>query len=117
MADEEVEVEGKKKSPLVKIIIIAVAAIVLLAGAAYIVSFLAGRHDSLLARRLALHAQVKRGGSWSVSAWAIMACEKVSSMPLMASMRLVAAANQASLVMPDCAGPTCRIFSRMSTAS
>ena len=28
----------------------------LLAGAAYIVSFLAGRHDSLLARRLALHA-------------------------------------------------------------
>ncbi|MDE2615323.1 MAG: metal ABC transporter permease [Burkholderiales bacterium] len=31
-------------------------AIVLLAGAAYIVSFLAGRHDSLLARRLALHA-------------------------------------------------------------
>ena len=31
-------------------------AIVLLAGAGYIVSFLAGRHDSLLARRLALHA-------------------------------------------------------------
>lgn len=31
-------------------------AIVLLAGAAYIASFLAGRHDSLLARRLALHA-------------------------------------------------------------
>ena len=31
-------------------------AIVLLAGAAYIVSLLAGRHDSLLARRLALHS-------------------------------------------------------------
>ena len=31
-------------------------ALVLLAGAAYIASFLAGRHDSLLARRLALHA-------------------------------------------------------------
>jgi zinc/manganese transport system permease protein len=31
-------------------------AIVLLAGAAYLVSLVAGRHDSLLARRTALHA-------------------------------------------------------------
>jgi len=32
MADEEIEVEGKKKSPLIKIIVIALVAILVLAG-------------------------------------------------------------------------------------
>ncbi len=45
MADEEVEVEGKKKSPLVKIIIIAVAAIVVLAGTVVGTMFLTGFFD------------------------------------------------------------------------
>lgn len=45
MADEEVEVEGKKKSPLVKIIIIAVAALVLLAGTVVGTMFLTGFFD------------------------------------------------------------------------
>ena len=34
MADEEIEVEGKKKSPLIKIVVIALVAILLLAGTA-----------------------------------------------------------------------------------
>lgn len=45
MADEVVEEEGKKKSPLVKIIIIAVAAIVVLAGTVVGTMFLTGFFD------------------------------------------------------------------------
>jgi len=56
MADEEVEVEGKKKSPLVKIIIIAVAAIVLLAGTVVGTMFLTGFFD-----RKDIHEMEKRG--------------------------------------------------------
>lgn len=55
MADEEVEVEGKKKSPLVKIIIIAVAAIVLLAGTVLGTMFLTGFFD-----RKDIHEMEKR---------------------------------------------------------
>lgn len=45
MADEEIEVEGKKKSPLIKIIIIAVVAILLLAGTAVGTMFVTGFFD------------------------------------------------------------------------
>ena len=45
MADEEIEVEGKKKSPLIKIIIIAVVAILLLAGTAVGTLFVTGFFD------------------------------------------------------------------------
>ncbi len=55
MADEVVEEEGKKKSPLVKIIIIAVAAIVLLAGTVVGTMFLTGFFD-----RKDIHEMEKR---------------------------------------------------------
>jgi len=45
MADEEIEVEGNKKSPLIKIIIIAVVAILLLAGTAVGTMFVTGFFD------------------------------------------------------------------------
>ena len=55
MVDEVVEEEGKKKSPLVKIIIIAVAAIVLLAGTVVGTMFLTGFFD-----RKDIHEMEKR---------------------------------------------------------
>ena len=55
MADEVVEEEGKKKSPLVKIIIIAVAAIVLLAGTVVGTMLLTGFFD-----RKDIHEMEKR---------------------------------------------------------
>ena len=45
MADEEIEVEGKKKSPLIKIIVIALVAILLLAGTAVGTMFVTGFFD------------------------------------------------------------------------
>lgn len=45
MADEEIEVEGKKKSPLIKIIVIAVVALLLLAGTAVGTMFVTGFFD------------------------------------------------------------------------
>jgi len=42
MADEEIEVEGKKKSPLIKIILIAVVALLLLVGTAVGTMFVTG---------------------------------------------------------------------------
>ena len=55
MVDEVVEEEGKKKSPLVKIIIIAVAAIVVLAGTVVGTMFLTGFFD-----RKDIHEMEKR---------------------------------------------------------
>jgi len=45
MADEEIEVEGKKKSPLIKIIVIALVAILLLVGTAVGTMFVTGFFD------------------------------------------------------------------------
>jgi flagellar FliL protein len=45
MADEEIEVEGKKKSPLIKIIVIALVAILLLVGTAVGTLFVTGFFD------------------------------------------------------------------------
>ena len=45
MADEEIEVEGKKKSPLIKIIVIALVAILLLAGTVVGTLFVTGFFD------------------------------------------------------------------------
>lgn len=45
MADEEIEVEGKKKSPLIKILVIAVVAILLLVGTAMGTMFVTGFFD------------------------------------------------------------------------
>ncbi len=45
MADEEIEVEGKKKSPLIKIIVIAVVALLLLVGTAVGTMFVTGFFD------------------------------------------------------------------------
>ena len=45
MADEEIEVEGKKKSPLIKIILIAVVALLLLVGTAVGTMFVTGFFD------------------------------------------------------------------------
>jgi flagellar FliL protein len=45
MADEEIEVEGKKKSPLIKIVVIALVAILLLAGTAVGTMFVTGFFD------------------------------------------------------------------------
>lgn len=56
MADEEIEVEGKKKSPLIKIIVIALLAILLLAGTVVGTLFITGFFDKkdTLAAELAL---------------------------------------------------------------
>jgi len=63
MADEEIEVEGKKKSPLIKIIIIAVVAILLLAGTAVGTMFVTGFFDKkdTSAAEEALKKSGKRG--------------------------------------------------------
>jgi flagellar FliL protein len=45
MADEEIEVEGKKKSPLIKIVVIALVAILLLVGTAVGTMFVTGFFD------------------------------------------------------------------------
>ena len=45
MADEDIEVEGKKKSPLIKIIVIALVAILLLVGTAVGTMFVTGFFD------------------------------------------------------------------------
>ena len=45
MADEEIEVEGKKKSPLIKIIVIALVALLLLVGTAVGTMFVTGFFD------------------------------------------------------------------------
>ena len=45
MADEEIEVEGKKKSPLIKIVVIALVAILLLIGTAVGTMFVTGFFD------------------------------------------------------------------------
>lgn len=45
MADEEIEVEGKKKSPLIKIIVIVVVALLLLVGTAVGTMFVTGFFD------------------------------------------------------------------------
>jgi flagellar FliL protein len=45
MADEEIEVEGKKKSPLIKIVVIALVAILLLVGTALGTMFVTGFFD------------------------------------------------------------------------
>ena len=45
MADEEIEVEGKKKSPLIKIIVIALVAILLLVGTVVGTLFVTGFFD------------------------------------------------------------------------
>ena len=45
MADEEIEVEGKKKSPLIKIVLIALVAILLLVGTAVGTMFVTGFFD------------------------------------------------------------------------
>ena len=45
MADEELEVEGKKKSPLIKIVVIALVAILLLVGTAVGTMFVTGFFD------------------------------------------------------------------------
>jgi flagellar FliL protein len=45
MADEEIEVEGKKKSPLIKIIVIALVALLLLAGTVVGTLFVTGFFD------------------------------------------------------------------------
>jgi flagellar FliL protein len=56
MADEDIEVEGKKKSPLIKIIVIALVAILLLAGTVVGTLFVTGFFDKkdTLAAELAL---------------------------------------------------------------
>lgn len=45
MADEEIEIEGKKKSPLIKIVVIALVAILLLVGTAVGTMFVTGFFD------------------------------------------------------------------------
>jgi len=45
MADEEIEVEGKKKSPLIKIIVIALVAILVLVGTVVGTLFVTGFFD------------------------------------------------------------------------
>ena len=45
MADEEIEVEGKKKSPLIKIVVIALVAILMLVGTAVGTMFVTGFFD------------------------------------------------------------------------
>ena len=70
MADEEIEVEEKKKSPLVKIIIFAVAGIVVLAGTVVGTMFVTGAFDkkdtaAIEARLAELEAQASAAKSAS----------------------------------------------------
>jgi len=62
MADEEIEVEGKKKSPLIKIIVIALVAILLLVGTALGTMFVTGFFDKKrhFGRRTSLESHGRR---------------------------------------------------------